>query len=1230
MTTRLLSQITDNGFFERLATAVLRVAAPTLYSTLSQPGVNPDGDTVKSPVDAITFVPGADPPHMILVQHTRSGRSRAKLRHKWLFDPVLRDKGKTTVAESGDAIKALAVVIEERKRTPDLRVTLALTTTQEPTDDLRRDIEAFGKAHGIQIDIWAGSCIANFLDVDPDGEWLRDSFFQIAQRRLSRDLLRKLSKASVDGFPLFDDPDCFISRRLDIELARQTTNPVTFLIGEPGLGKTIACYRLLRAHIEAGGYGLVLDASDLAESRTLDQAIDAALRKLHPTLIQGSGLEARSQCGHHNPLLLVVEDINRSGQQEAMLERLTAWALEHSRRDGSGHAEAQDWRLLCPVWPEVVAKSRQEARKKIEQLAIFSTSFTPEEATFSIERRAGHAAIPISSFDADKLAHGLGNDPLLIGLYDFNKAPDPRRVIEGFIESGIEKTATHNNELTATDLLMALDALAQALLTHRCIDPSWGDILDWFHTRPDIPGKLSVIAHEGVILRLVKDGRGQRLAFRHDRIRSWLLVRHIANKMLGDSQDIPFIGDPFFEDIIGSALAEDNIPIEMVEQVRIANPLALFHALKAFQEPRSELHREILKAISTWLGDESTHGRVNDSLRWAAQLVLSDTESSHVLPITQLFRNRSWAIEEARLLNGDLRAGLNMCLMIDVGATFPRRNRLIAHAQSRFGETFLRDLGELLDGPALSARERSGALRLAGFMADPRLADAVMACWRSDPDESSRLADYLWAAAKCCGDKAELLLEPICDAWAALSDTPAGTGLPSPRDDLAADHLSWAFRDAVPLSAIGYFVARARSDEALRWPITYMLRSIDHPDTVEYLAHYFAERSRESKNGEYYSMVSMMLRRDWERRGSGHGTGMSSASKQRLESLWRDESNDIHLRRQAFLLWDVSHADDDLRVLITLPETMPFWKDILRARLERGDQSAIPFLLQELPADESGRWWQLGRHLWSDALTQALDTFFRQRSMVAPNSWHARHATDGITSELLMRMKPATAEKLLVDHWGYLGHSLYFVQAALYIATPLLQCKVREAMEECPDPVEMLKHLHFHYGILVMGHPGVNRLEQMEALIPYLDHLGSSDIHSLWDNCNKRGWYDYRRTHLDNRLEDPWRTTALDEESNMYSDLDKHISENRVHLIYFWMDRHIEMGESLEKIFGRLCDWLLNRQSIDALKLVAEAYQHRGRRVDLNLLKIEHINPAEEAVAIFHDTQFAVYRRSLV
>lgn len=142
-TVQKLTQITDEGFFERLATAVLR-EAKSEYSALVHSGINAEGKTVKAPLDGICFVPGAQPPHVIAAHHTISARDG--LEKKWLHDPftVKPRKNKRPTAPQGDLIKTATIIAEERKRMPSLRATLILTTNQEPSEDLIRNVNVAG------------------------------------------------------------------------------------------------------------------------------------------------------------------------------------------------------------------------------------------------------------------------------------------------------------------------------------------------------------------------------------------------------------------------------------------------------------------------------------------------------------------------------------------------------------------------------------------------------------------------------------------------------------------------------------------------------------------------------------------------------------------------------------------------------------------------------------------------------------------------------------------------------------------------------------------------------------------------------------------------------------------------------------------------------------------------------------------------------------------------------
>lgn len=171
-----LENITDDGRFEEIATAVLRITEPLCHG-LAHPGTNARGRTKKSPVDAVTYAPG-DPDHLIIVHHTVA----EKLRPKWLLDPATVKRSPRSKSEpvAGDVVKAADLFQQRQRRNPRLKATLILTTNREIDEDLMSDTVAACAAAGLNVDFWSGSRISHVLDNHPP------------MSKASRDVLRAI------------------------------------------------------------------------------------------------------------------------------------------------------------------------------------------------------------------------------------------------------------------------------------------------------------------------------------------------------------------------------------------------------------------------------------------------------------------------------------------------------------------------------------------------------------------------------------------------------------------------------------------------------------------------------------------------------------------------------------------------------------------------------------------------------------------------------------------------------------------------------------------------------------------------------------------------------------------------------------------------------------------------------------------------------------------------------
>lgn len=1227
-----LSEMTDEAKFEQLATAVLRIAQPE-YGALLHPGINPAGKTVKAPVDGIGFVLGAKPSHMIAAHHTTCKRD--DLRKKWLHNPanVKGSKSRRPTMPAGDLVKTAKIIETERKREPTLHATLILTTNQEPAEELVRDTQAAGRTHGFEVDIWSASRLAGILDNSPSGQWLRYVYFGVEQEQLSHELLGKLSRASLDIHRPVDDATAWVARSLDRAISDKIQEQdIVFIVAESGLGKSVACYKRLDQHLAKGGFGLVLPDQVLSSVLTIEQAVTTALHQLHPRLTTKVGPDALSLCSADHPLVLVVEDINKSGQGSLLAEKLAKWSSAGNPSgksdDAAGTPERRRWRLLCPIWPGLIASLSDTARKQIQSLSLEGAPLTMQEGREAIQRRAKLKGVYLSELDADAISDALGHDPLLIALHEQGDRLKPELVIEQFIEASISRLATKRGEYTAGDYRVALRSTACTMLSHRELSPSWEILQDWLAGDSGAVVMLRHLVHHGEVVRLSGGPSKGKMSFRHDRVRDALFTEAIATLIRSGTVSDDLFAEPYFAEVIGVALLQDDILPVVVDRVRATNPLALFHALRQFREPTNDIHHAILVAIDMWLAEPETHKRQHLHLRREALAVLSRTESSKVVALVPKFNDDSlWTAWQARFINGDVTGGLQLCLHVEPGSGAVWRDRQIEHAKTHFGSRFRTTISQLLGKADLDSASRVGALRFAGYLADSQLAESIERSWNNDADKAAHLKDYLWALAQCCGSDPDRFLGPVCDSWAALPAERADN-MPSPRDDLAAHHVRWAFHKQIPFSAIHYFIKRAKTED-LRWQITYMLHELDHPDAVEFVVRELAETDRQLEGTERFSPFAVSAKYDWQRRQEDLGRPMSRESKQRLLGLWQNQANDKHVRKQAFRIWAATEAEDDLTILRSVDESDPLAESALWERLQRKDRTAVPGLILKLKGDRKRRslWWHLAHAVWCDELEELLEEELSARSVSSPDMWGKATETDYQVSRLIMTLPPSKGESTLLKHWEHLQFCDLFVQAALYFATPALLRHVEQAVKSCPDPKAIFKHIDTHYGIRTKGRTGITHRKQVEILSPYLCYLDELAIHTFWEECNQLGWYDLRRKILDPLVSRQYNGVYIDK-THIISSLNNLVIDKRIHWIDFSIEQYLKCGFSPPQIITVIGNWLADKKDFAALQLAAEAVIHIGRRQDLQILETG-VDPRDAAAALRIDATFAVKRRSL-
>lgn len=118
LTRERLSDITDEGLFERLAAGVLRIAEPVFHGIV-ETGTNVRGQTIPDPADGVLYTMAPDGERLAIIAHHTITR-RASLRSKWL-DPT-----------DGDVVKAIRLFESASARIGEHKRILILTCSVEP------------------------------------------------------------------------------------------------------------------------------------------------------------------------------------------------------------------------------------------------------------------------------------------------------------------------------------------------------------------------------------------------------------------------------------------------------------------------------------------------------------------------------------------------------------------------------------------------------------------------------------------------------------------------------------------------------------------------------------------------------------------------------------------------------------------------------------------------------------------------------------------------------------------------------------------------------------------------------------------------------------------------------------------------------------------------------------------------------------------------------------------
>lgn len=1200
-TIRRLAEMSDVAAFERIAAAVLRAANPLLYSNLAHPGVQPGGKTVKAPFDNIGWVKSAEGTRFVCAAHTTEQNDLAG---KWLHDPATvtpKKPGRKPTKPAGDLVKGISEIRKLREAQPGLAVTFALTTNRETSLELSVSVEMWAKEADIDLDVWPVSRLAHFLDTNPTGQIIRRNCLGIPVKLLSRQLLLEMGKRSIqDHLSLALRGECI--RRNNFVLGHGDM----LVVGSSGMGKTTVCTMALDELIDKGGPAVVLKTEFIVAAATMEEALEGELRRQEPGLEARAGVQALSLCTEDEPLMVLMEDVNRTNNPGLLLNKVLSWTRV------SENDSQRLWRVICPVWPRHL-DAIEDQKRVFETVTVLRIDrYSTVEAIQAVRKRAKILGLNLDEHRAKSIAERLGLDPLLIGLYDLVSGWHAADIIQSYVEERLRIVASQTQR-TKSELVQALHQLLHNMLQHRAISPRWGEVRSWISDQ-DVISLLRHIALEGSVMSYAG---GETIEFRHDRVMYSLFSVVVADMF--KSNAIPdYITDPFFAEMIADAAVKVIVPQEQLLRLMDESPAIGAHALKLASELDSNYEKIAMQALSQWLQQEKVKADIWANRRYAVARVLSETTAPQIRALIAQFPSgdHMWdPLLAAAFRNGNVGAGLQLMFMYEIGVTVAGKQSLLALVKRIFGHNLISVVEAVLRRTYLNqfqdAQGRVGALRLAGYLGESSLAEAVRVCWDQDSARDRDLRSYLFAAARCCGADPETTLGPVCDAWEALPED-ADSTIGQPAERLAADNVAWEFRDYVPSDAIHYFVGRANTSKKLEWPITYMLRTVDHPGAVEQIVRYAAK--------SHFITVSS-LKSNWERHSREMGRRMSSESKERLLRIAHDEAESDSVRQQAFSFWGLTLDVRDLEVIRrasseSILRDRALW---MRARLQ--DRSVIPEVLGRISEDPE-HWLHIGRYLWSDALTDALDPILDQVAEEEREHTNLEY----VVFDALGNVEPKRVTAMLNCRWEKLKIKPLIVQSVLLSTDPEAAALAREAFATTQNPIDLLEHFVMNVTIASNGKQRLSVLDQVMNLRPYLDHFSDQDIKQLWQACKERGWLEFCAKYLEPRMQKALPSNFVNVEA-----LDRALASqvNGVMELYKWIEWSAARGVTRDKIILAMMNWIKLHDEVKAISIVGDIFGREANRQELKLFE-EVVGERADATSIMKAIRFNVFSRTLV
>lgn len=1164
MTTREhIERLTDAGLFERLCVSIIRKLKPELNGIL-ETGTNSQGKTIGAPVDGFVQV---NQNRFVSVHHTTTGKSN--LKSKWL-------------GKDEDLEKTAKEISRLRRNFPEGKFELILSTVHVPPVKLQTEVIEKGCELGLTIEFLDQSSIADFLDNNASGQWLRKQYLQIDYVLLSKEALSDISDQDLNNYRnnfYLPQVDQMIQRPVET-FPKSGIQPI---VGKQGYGKSAFSFQLAIKLAEKECRSIIwIDPQYVSKAQSFEELLRVKLRKLVPNLYLDS-----KDSWYNSELwknaVFIIDDLNRIDNSNGVLRKIVQW---------NSDSFLKEWGLIfiIPLWEDTF--DRSFGIKEVLNQPIHLEKYSLSESREILDASLKKVDPSVDLFNIDRVAHELGYDPLLIDLFnkligskqytDFREMP--QNVIQEYIESTLSSLSNSSSEILPNEFSDSLEFLGDEMLQRKEMSPSYRDITSWFKN-PELLKAFKVLAKDGRILSINSETQ---LIFRHDRVKDEVLSKCMDTSFSNYHNDWRF-SELYYGRYIGKCLIGQALDETKLRWFLEFNPIAQFEAIRI--SPGSILTKENVDQISSWIKTD-LETEVMSNVKERIKSLLLYTDSEGITPLVESFNYWDRTLVLAGMKNGSLKAAITFFHHFLMFGMSSLENLCFERFKSNH-KNLVKGLIELLNKGDASTKRIIGILGIFTYLKNEELIQSIIELWNKLLTSKIEIYDSLTTAFFACGGE---LNSSFCQTLVDYYEL----NHRSIKNHPSLSNLPWSD------SEIGFLIKKCKEDKAWERLFYNVLYSSSSFKALKYNIEKYSEEQDhvnvEKILTEYQHEAQVFYNYSQQWGSSYDRKDLTTESIVYLRSLFQNESESKLKRWFAFEVWENSVKNDDLELLRKIDQRSFLFPKAFRRRILLGDYDCVPLFSDQLKSNPSLIF--LSSDIWCKEVKSELNSILKG---LKSNRFLDSSKIDGYSrfSYLFYEIPIVDAEDLLKENWADLRLINEFIKICLYLDSQVLNDLAYDSISRIEEKSQIFNGISWTFQSNVKGRSQFLTVDKLERLKPFLEYIPETEIHFLIDLNNKET-FEWWRENVPDSYKSFWGRCYFPDDDNIRGDFQRLSKEEEGSLLldYFIQDL-VKYGISNKRILRNLDDWLQSKRSIkiNEFKLACHVVFMIGSRRDLDILR---------------------------